>query len=559
MAITVRNIVNLDASAWPTPLQTNVNSNGNPCAAGLRSAMARDANGRLWAVYPISATGLRVVYSDNLAQSWNIETTITAPNNSRLSLQIILDHGQQPWILCLDASSGLVRFSRRTSPSNWTALANCGSTSFPAITTGTANRMISACIDPDSALHIFAVDSAASDAEGWYVTNVSGAFTSTKVFTDAATTDSLGAVIACDSDGFIHLLYRYRKTSSSTGTKIRYFKKAASDAFPELNEFVSSSPGVEEVVSNSDTLTIGDPCQMIDMAIDVNGNPHVSYVISVTAASAAQTVRYAHKTSPTTWVDELVENDNARAHYCTSIAVTKSGIVYIAWQEMSTTLSGDDEIVLATKTSSWSIQTLLGGSGLDKCWPNVMHFSSLKLGVYPGVAKTGIIGVYCDFDAASGVDYNLFFTDDWAPDDGAELSPEGPPEYAAETNFASIVLQGEGAPIATYPLAPYFAVPSSRRWVSSREESDGGWETTFPISPVPRTVFSVHHDSMTASEALVLQSFLDTVKASARTFWIVPPGSDAPIVARLVEERAPIAKVAPGIFSVELLVEEAFQ
>lgn len=557
---TVRTIANLFYSTVSFPTNTQTDASGIPSSFGKRNVICRDPLGRLWVVYTTNNnTGsLTVSYSDDMGQNWTVDANIDNGFNSiALSSQIAIDPTNlQPVIFGCDQTLRVVRYSKRNTAGVWSAWATASTDQGSLTGSPIENNLISCCVDYLGKIHIIFSTSSLSNGNIWYTTDVSGAFTTTAIWTDSAGTQLPMGFIAADRIGFVHLLFFFQRTSAPAGGFIRYIKKTTTDSFPELNTVAAVSP-VEQIVSVTTAQINSASYAEMDMAIDHGGNPHVCWMQLV--AGDEGEIYYAGR-STGAWVVELVESDSAREHFSPSIAVPQDGKVRVSWQEQSK--SGgtvDNEVVIAIRNSGWTVSTF-SVAGDNDCWPNLLHHQLPYIGGPSGISGVGYMGVYCDFDAVTGdFDYKLFFSDDWEPFDSSSISPEGPPAYATPTNYASIVLQGEGTPIATYPLTPYFAVPSSPRWVSERRESDGGWETTFPIAPKPRRIWAVHHDAMTAAEALVLQSFIETVKGPKSTFWFMIPDAQTPIVARLVEVVSPIIKLASGVYATELLVEEAFQ
>jgi len=537
----------------------------NPTFGPVRMSVVRNPFGRIW-VIRCGTSSTFAHYSDDNGDTWNLDATLTHPSGANIHVGLALDTDGEPWFCATTGS--VLYYTRRTGPGTWAAYTSLA-TGLSGL--GSENKWVSFCVDINKRFHVMVVDGGGSTAlNGRYITDVTGVVTNTIVWTDnfgGRATDSLSMALTTDRLGFLHCFYRYRVTSGEPTQNFSYWyaKIPAGSSWPELNN--KSATGIELVRQVNSVNEIGQGGQ-ICIAIDKDGGAHLCWGEDITGAFFTNVgyaqIWYASKAGAS-WVTETVINDTSKMKVNPSMSISLEGKIYMTWSRSNTVGGGIDHMIqLATRTGGlWSITDLLSDSGQTYICPRLLHHQVPVSGAAPGIAESGAAGVYINratngFTSWSDAGYYIFFTDDWAPDDGSGLSPEGPPEYAAETNFPSIVLQGEGTPIATYPLAPYFPTPASRRWVTERKESDGGWETTFPIAPGPRRIFPVHHDAMTSAEALVLQSFIETVKGPKSTFWFLPPGESASIVARLVEEVTPINKLASGVFQVELLVEEAF-
>jgi len=497
-----------------------------------------------------------MAYSDDLGVNWTLDATVdNGTFGINLGMQIHLDPtSQQPVVFGHDINSERMRFTRRISPGSWTAWADMGTTTINSTTQ--ENVYFSGCVDSDGNYHVIAKDVGGTN-NLIYITNASGSFTGSTVWTSAAGQDTPTACLASDSDGFVHLFYRYRDTSGTQHQFYRYVKKANADSYPELQTESYSLP-IEDVQTIVGVTTSDSTRQyQIDIAIDDGGNAHLCWIQNNGTSTTGPEVYYGKKVAGA-WTVELVELDNTRAHIAPTIAVNQNGDVFISWMEMTNTMIGDNEVVIAHRVSSWSVSSPFSVAGDDDCWPVLMHHQSPLLAVRPGISKVGYLGIYLDFDVGSGeADYKLFYSDDWEPYSIDDLVSEGPPSCEAEPDRASKVLTGEGTASLTYPQVPDLVFQETNRFDTRVVESDHGYQTTHPARATTRRMWTAQHRFITKTQRDTIVTFLDARQGPFEAFnFTLPEGGTVKV--HFFPDTLKAEKVNPNVYNVTFQVEELF-
>lgn len=499
------------------------------------------------------------------------------PYITPVSINVIADGNgviHLSWILNSGFGNGLY-YAKKLSGA-WdgapTQIANSSSISAGG---GTFNTyQMSMAIDTNSVVHVVAIDNANKGVNYmggnmYYWTNLSGSFVRSTIDTDGANGWATSCAMAIDDQDVLHLFFTHLD-NSPTIAQWRYATTVAGVPFSELN---GTDPNNYEVIDQYTFFPTTDPSVVsVSIAIDSERTPHIVYkkwqsISGDTSNGVTGAWIYIKKNSTISpWADkEIVVAQQglpvALRVRGPSVSVTKNGDVFIGGprDNLNPLFPGQfvDNVLKRLGFNSFAPDYIGEDINRPREGVRLMHEQSPKNPPSAGILKNGWMGTYTDINGTSSVHY-LIYSDDFEPDDGADLTDEGPPAYAAETNFPSIPFSNEGFPVAIYPFKVEFVYPYTDRFQTELETTDSEYDIAWPTVSKNRRQFVVRHNAMTTAEVAQLDAFLETVSGPLLTFWLSIPDPSESIKVKLVKEAVPKRKEADGVFETDFLVQESF-
>lgn len=543
---------------------------GNPhTAAGQWTAtqnhkLARSPDGTLWVAFgdeTVAPAPLKIFKSVDEGETWTLDATFdpAIANYRATSANVMVSNDSIPHVVFAYENTffngDLKVYHSQRGPSGWTGIELIINQNTP----NHRGHYLSACLDHLGFIHLvflFWPTTSSFGRSARYWTNESGSWVETvlKNWSGLSADPFISyASIASDSVGDLHIAYAQALLTPDNETKWKYARKASGVAWGNLitgGELFDSIVGVsaQDYINN------------LSIYADAGGTAHIAWKRH-TAGFSENGIAYVSRSgSGLSAIEQVIpQQTSAQPTYTPSVFVTTTGDVYISYgSTQPVTFRSPIYVVKRTGPGVFAEQYSLDETnGQDGVY--LLGQAIPYIGFSSGVPKFGWCGVYVKYNSPSLTETIYFVkSDDLEFSDGSELTPEGPPAYDASTSFLSVVLQGEGSPVAIYPFVPDFAFLTDHRYLVNRKRSEGGWETTWPERTRKRRLWSVGHETLTQAQAETLASFLDSVKGPVSTFWFQVPEPSESVAAHLVQVIVPISKANPGVYRVEMVFEEIF-
>lgn len=275
----------------------------------------------------------------------------------------------------------------------------------PGLSPGSASGLAIAA-DTDGNLHVVW-----SDSNGlWYATNAGGGFVVDQVTRGGSVS---GASIAVDDSGNPWAAYytsgldgstvRAATVESGLWTTITLPGVASAEACATCRTAIGVGAGGSPMVAYTDggrsvsvaepetgaTQAVGDGGQGLSMAVDGEGNPHLSYY----AGGKVVVARSAGGVWQTTDVADVSSETPSSEGAATSLDVDEEGATYVAWRD-----EGSDSVVLASNEGG-EFQPIETGDTQDGLSPSLAVTSdgaSVFVAWYDSVEQNLAMGTYGD-------------------------------------------------------------------------------------------------------------------------------------------------------------------
>lgn len=275
----------------------------------------------------------------------------------------------------------------------------------PGLSPGSA-RGLAIAADADGNLHVVW-----SDVNGlWYATNAGGGFVVEQVTRGGSVSgpsvivdDSGNPWVAYYTSGLEGSTVRAATVESGLWTTITLPGVASAEACATCRTAIGVGSGGSPMVAYTDggrsvsvaepetgtVQTVSDGGQGLSMAVDGEGNPHLSYYSSGSVVVA----RSAGGVWQTTGVADVGKETGSSEGAATSLDVDEDGVVYVAWRD-----AGSDSVVLASNEGGefQAIETGNTQGGLSPSLAVTSDGASVFVAWYDSVEQNLAMGTYGD-------------------------------------------------------------------------------------------------------------------------------------------------------------------